>query len=230
MTSIVCAGYAVTWNTSERSGMEHKELTDRVVHLLDAPGALSIVNAGDPVLRQKSEHYEGQLDDALLQRLVVRMRETMQQIDSAVGLAAPQVGIPLRLAVMATPEALSARLAKSGQQPVPFTVLINPSYEAVGRQVVAAYEGCLSVPPWQAVVARPDRIKLTREDETGRRIEEQHDGFAARIVQHETDHLEGTLYLDRAELRSLSTPEQARQRWGAAGLAAAAEELGFALP
>ncbi|WP_399895852.1 peptide deformylase [Streptomyces sp. BBFR51] len=210
--------------------MEHKELTDKVTQLLDAPGALSIVMAGDPVLRQKSAPYEGQLGDDLLQRLIVRMRETMKEIDSAVGLAAPQVGIPLHLAVMATPEALAARLAKRGQEAVPFTVLINPSYEAAGGRLAAAYEGCLSVPPWQAVVARPERIKLTREDETGRRIEEEHDGFAARIVQHETDHLEGTLYLDRAELRSLSTVEQVIKRWGVAGLGTAAEELGFNLP
>ncbi|MGW0297143.1 peptide deformylase [Streptomyces anthocyanicus] len=210
--------------------MEHKELADKVAQLLDTPGALNIVTAGDPVLRRKSAVYDGQLGDALLQRLIVRMRETMKEIDSAVGLAAPQVGIPLRLAVMATPEALAARLVKRGQQPVPFTVLINPSYEAGGGRLAAAYEGCLSVPPWQAVVARPERIKLTREDETGRRSEEEHDGFAARIIQHETDHLEGTLYLDRAELRSLSTMEQVIKRWGVAGLTTAAEELGFALP
>lgn len=210
--------------------MEHKELADKVARLLDTPGIFGIVSAGDPVLRQKTEPYEGQLDDALLRRLVARMRETMEKTDSAVGLAAPQVGIPLRLAVMATPEGLSDRLTRSGQQPVPFTVLINPSYKAAGRQLVAAYEGCLSVPPWQAVVARSARIDVTREDENGRRIKEQHAGFAARIVQHETDHLEGTLYLDRAELRSLSTQEQVVKRWGPAGVAAAAEELGFALP
>ncbi|GHB13763.1 peptide deformylase 1 [Streptomyces tendae] len=210
--------------------MEHNKLADKVARLLDAPGILGIVSAGDPVLRQKTKPYEGQLDDDLLHRLVARMRETMEKTDSAVGLAAPQVGIPLRLAVMATPEQLSERLTKSGQQPVPFTVLINPSYKAVGRRRVAAYEGCLSVPPWQAVVARADRVTLTREDEHGRRTKEEHAGFAARIVQHESDHLDGTLYLDRAELRSLSTQEQVVKRWGPAGVAAAAEELGFALP
>ncbi|MFB7493400.1 peptide deformylase [Streptomyces sp. NPDC056161] len=210
--------------------MERTELSEKVAQLLDAKGALSIVNAGDPVLRQKTEPYEGQLDDDTLQRLIVRMRTTMEDTPSAVGLAAPQVGIPLRLAVLATPERLSAWLIERGQQPVPFTVLINPSYRAAGRQRAASFEGCLSVPGWQAVVARPDRIELRREDERGKLLVEEYAGLGARIVQHESDHLDGTLYVDRAELRSLSTIEEVKERWGPAGLAATAEQLGFPLP
>ncbi|GHA34512.1 MULTISPECIES: peptide deformylase [Streptomyces] len=210
--------------------MENRELSDRVAQLLEKPGPLSIVEAGDPVLRQKTASYDGQLGDDVLQRLVGRMRETMEKTRNAVGLAAPQVGLPLRLAVLATPEALTARLVESGQQPVPFTVLINPSYEAAGGPRTMSFEGCLSVPGWQAMVARPDRIRLTREDETGRRLVEEHAGLGARIVQHETDHLDGVLYLDRAELRSLSTMEQVVKRWGPAGVAATAEQLGFPLP
>jgi peptide deformylase len=83
---------------------------------------------------------------------------------------------------------------------------------------------------WQAVVARPDRIRLTREDETGRRLVEEYEGLGARIVQHESDHLTGTLYLDRAELRSLSTTEQVVERWGVSGVLAASQQLGFPLP
>ncbi|MGW3458941.1 peptide deformylase [Streptomyces olivaceoviridis] len=207
-----------------------RELSDRVAQLLEEPGPLSIVEAGDPVLRQKTASYDGQLGDDVLQRLVGRMRETMEKTHNAVGLAAPQVGLPLRLAVLATPEALTARLIESGQQPVPFTVLINPSYEAAGGPRAMSFEGCLSVPGWQAMVARPDRIRLTREDETGRRLVEEHAGLGARIVQHETDHLDGVLYLDRAELRSLSSMEQVVKRWGPAGVAATAEQLGFPLP
>jgi peptide deformylase len=136
----------------------------------------------------------------------------------------------LRLAVLATPAEFADRLIERGQQPVPFTVLVNPSYEAVGGQRAASFEGCLSVDGWQAVVTRPDQIKLTREDETGQRLVAQYAGLGARIVQHETDHLDGMLYLDRAELRSLTTTEQLMERWAPAGLAATAEQLGFPLP
>lgn len=210
--------------------MGSSELARKAAELLEKPGPLSIVQAGDPVLRQEAVSYEGQLDDDVLHRLIGSMRETMEQIHGAVGLAAPQIGLPLRLAVLATPEELSARLIERGQQPVPFTVLINPSYEAVGSPRTASFEGCLSVPGWQAVVTRPDRIELTREDENGRCLSEEFAGLAARIVQHETDHLDGMLYLDRAELRSLSTTELVMERWGAAGAAAAAEQLGFSVP
>ncbi|PWI15282.1 peptide deformylase [Streptomyces sp. Act143] len=210
--------------------MESSELTEKVTQLLEKPGPLTIVQAGDPVLRQKTPAYDGQLDDDLLQRLIARMRETMGEISGAVGLAAPQVGLPIRLAVLETPEAFSARLIELGQQPVPFTVLVNPSYEAVGRLRTAAFEGCLSVTDWQAVVARPDRISVTREDERGRQHVETYAELGARIVQHEADHLDGMLYLDRAELRSLSTTEQVVERWGVAGVTAASEHLGFRLP
>ncbi|WP_030186636.1 peptide deformylase [Streptomyces violaceorubidus] len=210
--------------------MASSRLADQVAELLDKPGPLSVMQAGDPVLRQQAVAYDGQLDDDLLGRLIVRMRETMESINSAVGLAAPQIGLSLGLAVLATPEALADRLIKRGQQPVPFTVLINPSYQAVGRRRVGGYEGCLSVPGWQAVVARPGRIKVTRQDEAGQQLVEEYEGIGARIVQHETDHLEGRLYLDGAELRSFSTTEQVVERWGATGPGAAAEQLGFALP
>lgn len=210
--------------------MGSNEFADKAAQLIAKPGTLSIVQVGDPVLRQKTAFYDGQLNDDVLRHLIARMRETMEQIQGAVGLAAPQVGLSLRLAVLATPAEFSARLIERGQQPVSFTVLVNPSYEPVGRVRTASFEGCLSVSGWQAVVSRPDRIRLTREDETGQRLVEEHGGLGARIVQHETDHLDGTLYLDRAELRSLSTKEQVVDRWSPAGLAAAAEQLGFPLP
>ncbi|MEU8782905.1 peptide deformylase [Streptomyces sp. NPDC048637] len=203
---------------------------DVVDEVLDGPRPLPIVSAGDPVLRRKASALEGQLDDDRLQRLVQAMRVTMHEITGAVGLAAPQVGIPLRLAVLETPPELATRLAERGEQPVPFTVLINASYKPVGTRRTAFFEGCLSVPGWQAVVARTDRIALTCEDEAGRRIEAEHEGVAARIMQHEIDHLDGTLYLDRAEIRSLSSMEEIIQRWMPAGLEAAARELGFSLP
>ncbi|WP_411147060.1 peptide deformylase [Streptomyces sp. x-80] len=210
--------------------MPHIDLIKKVDEVLDGPSPLCIVSAGDPVLRREAFPFDGQLDDGRLHHLVEAMRETMQKTKGAVGLAAPQVGIPLQLAVLGTSRELDVRLTEQGEKPVPFTVLINPSYKPVDTRHTASFEGCLSVPGWQAVVIRTDRIELTCDDEAGRRVEEEYSGLAARIMQHEIDHLAGTLYLDRAEIRSLSSLEEAIQRWRPAGLEVAARELGFTLP
>lgn len=148
-----------------------------------------------------------------------------------VGLAAPQVGVPLRIAVIEDPAPVpeEVRLAR-GRVPQPFRVLVNPSYEAVGVERAAFFEGCLSVPGWQAVVARPAAVRLTCEDELGRPVDEVFSGWPARIVQHETDHLDGTLYLDRAELRSLSSNQAMAERWTQPTPERAAASLGFELP
>jgi peptide deformylase len=114
--------------------------------------------------------------------------------------------------------------------PQPFRVLVNPSYEPVGSARAAFFEGCLSVPGWQAVVARHAEVRLTGEDEHGRRLDEVFTGWPARIVQHETDHLDGMLYLDRAELRSLAANATVVERWAQPTPEEAARALGFELP
>jgi peptide deformylase len=205
-------------------------ISDLVAQLLDTGSPLPIVTAGHPVLRHPTVPYDGQLGPDLLGRLIEAMRITMHDAPG-VGLAAPQVGIPLRLAVIEDPATgLSPESANARDRaPLPFRVLINPHYERVGDQIAEFYEGCLSVPGWQAVVARPHRVRLRGQDEHGRDIDEEFHGWPARIVQHETDHLDGTLYLDRAILRSLSANEHALERWAQPTPARAAAELGFAL-
>ncbi|MFF3483181.1 peptide deformylase [Streptomyces sp. NPDC002701] len=204
-------------------------LSDRVAELLSRPGPLPIVTAGDPVLRRAAEPFDGQLDVALLARLVSALRDTMRAAPG-VGLAAPQVGIPLRLAVIEDPAPVPDEIREvRGRVPLPFRVLVNPVYEPVGPARAAFFEGCLSVPGWQAVVARPAEVRLLALDEHGSPVDEVFTGWPARIVQHETDHLDGTLYLDRAELRSLSSNEAMAQRWAQPTPARAAEGLGFAL-
>ncbi|WP_234018923.1 MULTISPECIES: peptide deformylase [unclassified Streptomyces] len=195
-------------------------------------GRLPIVAAGDPVLRRPAEPVDGQLSDGLLARLVEAMRVTMHAAPG-VGLAAPQVGVGLRLAVIEDAATVVEEVrAARGRVPQPFRVLVNPSYEDAGERQVAFYEGCLSVPGYQAVVARHERVRLRALDERGRAVDEEFDGWPARIVQHETDHLNGTLYLDRAELRSLSSTQTraALERWAQPTPRLAAAELGFALP
>ncbi|MFF3884204.1 peptide deformylase [Streptomyces sp. NPDC001914] len=216
---------------SERDGSVPRiSLSDLVEELLGHEGPLPIVAAGDPVLRQGTEPFDGQLDPGLLARFVAALRATMHAAPG-VGLAAPQVGVPLRIAVIEDPAPVSdeVRLAR-GREPQPFRVLVNPSYEGIGPGRAAFFEGCLSVPGWQAVVARHAEVRLTALDEHGRAVDEVFGGWPARIVQHETDHLDGMLYLDRAELRSLSSNQAAAELWAQPTPERAAAALGFALP
>ncbi|WP_328778861.1 peptide deformylase [Streptomyces canus] len=205
-------------------------LAELVEELLATDGPLPIAAAGEPVLRRATEPYDGQLDAALLSRFIDALRVTMHAAPG-VGLAAPQVGVPLRIAVVEDPAPVPEEVREArGRVPQPFRVLVNPSYEPVGTQRAAFFEGCLSVPGWQAVVARSDQVRLTCEDEHGRPVDEVFSGWPARIVQHETDHLDGMLYLDRAELRSLSSNQAMAERWTQPTPELAAASLGFELP
>ncbi|MFI6544527.1 peptide deformylase [Streptomyces prunicolor] len=209
---------------------DHAPLAERVEELLAAGGPLPIVAAGDPVLRRETEPFDGQLEPALLARFVEALRETMHAAPG-VGVAAPQVGVGLRIAVIEDPAPVpdEVRVVR-GRVPQPFRVLVNPSYEPVGDARAAFFEGCLSVPGWQAVVARHTSVRLTGQDEHGRAVDEVFTGWPARIVQHETDHLDGLLYLDRAELRSLSSNEAMAERWAQPTPDQASAALGFELP
>lgn len=201
------------------------ELTDLVASIL-AEDLPRIVTAGDPVLRRPAATFDGQLDGATLDRLLQTMRRVMHEAPG-VGLAAPQIGIPLRIAVLEDPgspdpEAAAAR----SRVPLPFTTIINPSYAAAGPTADAFYEGCLSVPGYQAVVRRHHSVTAAYTDPAGAAVETEFHGWSARIIQHETDHLDGTLYLDRAELRSLASDVE-HLRWNQPTVDDARRDLGF---
>ncbi|AOU81962.1 peptide deformylase [Streptomyces albus] len=148
-----------------------------------------------------------------------------------VGLAAPQVGIALRLAVLEDTAEVPEEIRRARErEPLPFRVLLNPVYEPVGDRRAAFFEGCLSVPGWGAVVARHARVRLRALDAAGAAVDEVFSGWPARIVQHETDHLAGRLYLDVAEPRSLSSAAAMAERWNQPTPERAAEALGFPLP
>jgi peptide deformylase len=207
-----------------------RDLALAVVESADERGVAPIVHAGHPVLRSGAVPFDAQLDDAELGALLRVMRATMHAAPG-VGLAAPQIGVPLALAVVEDPGmgATEAAVVRE-RDALPFRVLVNPRYEGVGDERAAFYEGCLSVPGYHAVVARHRRVRLVAADETGAPVDEVLTGWAARIVQHETDHLGGTLYLDRAELRSLAATDAVGARWAMDPTpTAAAEHLGFTL-
>jgi len=199
------------------------------------PGILPIVECGDPVLRRPAEPVRpADLGTSELRLLIAQMRATMEAAPG-VGLAAPQVGVPIQLAVLRDgPERWSRltedeRIARE-RNDLPFTVLINPTLRPVDDgDSVSFYEGCLSVPGLTGVVARHRAVRVEALNEDGHPVDRVFSGWAARIVQHETDHLGGRLYLDRVETRSLSTADNYARLWAGRSSEDASAALGFTL-
>ncbi len=130
---------------------------------------------------------------AELRTLVADMFDTMQAANGA-GLAAPQIGVPLRVVIFgyADPEMRNPRYPDA--DPVPQTILVNPQLEPLADDVEQGWEGCLSVPGLRGVVERYSNVRYRGFDLDGRPIERVASGFHARVVQHECDHLDGILY------------------------------------
>ena len=173
-------------------------------------GVLPIVEAGEPVLRAQCVRYDGQLSKHTLAKLIETMRTTMLDAPG-VGLAGPQIGLNLALAVVedhADADDDPREIAE-----FPFHAIINPSYTPVGDETRSFYEGCLSFEGYQAVRRRWLDIVARWHDEDGKPHEERLHGWPARIFQHETDHLSGELYIDKAEIRSLTTTENLEDFW-----------------
>lgn len=201
-----------------------RQSVEQILALTDLP---RIVQAGHPALRQRAAAYDGQLDDQQLAQLLDVMRRVMHDAPG-VGLAAPQLGIPLQLAVLedqydVDPEVAAIR----HREPLEYLAIINPRYAPVGGAQAAFYEGCLSLDGLQAVVARPDAVILDFTDPAGNTQQREFSGWQARIVQHETDHLHGVLYVDRAQLRSLANNAEYATHWAGPGIDAAQAGLGF---
>lgn len=202
-------------------------IDDAIRTLLKQPRPLPIVQAGEPVLRRRAADVPAGTDRGLLAELIAAMREAMHAAPG-VGLAAPQIGLGLRLAVMEDPADVPEEVATArDRRPLPFTVIINPQYRQIGHDNATWYEGCLSVAGWQAATERAVTVELRCLDEDFAPVIERFSGWQARIVQHETDHLDGTLYLDRAILRSLTSNAAYAQRWSGPDLQRARTELGF---
>lgn len=196
--------------------VENQELQSAITDLLDvcAGDPMPIVQTGHPVLRTVAAPYQGQLG-AQLPRLIDAMVTTMRAAPG-VGLAAPQIGIGLAIAVIEDPGlGVDAQEAADDRErhPLALQVLINPSYTAVGADRRSFYEGCLSVAGLQGVVSRPRQVQLRAQNTTGAWYEQTYTGWPARIVQHETDHLAGELYLDHVKTRSIASNENYGRFW-----------------
>lgn len=151
-----------------------------------------ILRMGDPRLLRVAEPVDA-FDTPALHELLADMRDTMAAAHGA-GLAAPQIGVNLQVVIFGSTQ---ANLRYPDRPLVPPTVLINPVVTPLGTEQEDDWEGCLSVPGLRGVVPRFSRIRYTGQDEMGRAIERTVDGFHARVVQHECDHLIGRLYPTR---------------------------------
>jgi peptide deformylase len=192
---------------------------------------LKIVQAGDPVLRKKSRPLtKEEITSAQIQQLIDLMRTTMREAPG-VGLAAPQIGQSIQLAVIEDRATyvsdLSADALEERQRSaIPFHVIINPKLSVVGSSTAQFFEGCLSVEGYQAVVDRALNVRVQCLNERGEAVTINAQGWYARILQHEIDHLNGTLYVDRMKTRTLTTVPNAQRHWNDKSIEQVLDELG----
>jgi peptide deformylase len=167
---------------------------------------------GHPVLRRRAQEVEDPAAPGI-RALIRDMLETMEDADGA-GLAAPQVHVPLRLVIFHVPPERAED--EGGEKPVPLTVLMNPVIEPLTDEMEMGWEGCLSVPGLIGSVPRFTRIRYRGIGMDGQPIDRVAEGFHARVVQHECDHLDGILYPQRmTDLSQLMFRDQMRHHAGA---------------
>jgi peptide deformylase len=172
-----------------------------------------VAHMGHPVLRETARPLsEADIRSAPIQRLIDDMLETMGEYDG-IGLAAPQVYEGVRVFVAGSDPDLPLK-DMSDDGPMPRFALINPEIVPVGRAVEVDWEGCLSIPDIRGKVPRARDITVRGYDRDGRRVEFSASGFPARVIQHETDHLDGVLFFDRMEsFETLTYLEEFKRYW-----------------
>jgi len=177
-----------------------------------------IVQAGDPVLRRLAQAVpEEDFGKPELRALVDTMIEVMHAAPG-VGLAAPQIGVPLRVIVLEDEEGRMARLTKQqrverGRVPFGVKTIVNPTLRVVGDEQATFFEGCLSVAGWAALVPRAQTVEVTGFDVEGAPVHWEVSGWPARILQHEVDHILGTLYIDRMISRTFCASDEMQRHW-----------------
>lgn len=191
---------------------------------------LKIGAVGDPVLRQAARRLtpEEILEDRV-QELIGHMRDTMHDAPG-VGLAAPQIGIGVQLAVIEDrPEHIAGLTVRQQEErerrPVPFHVVINPILHLASAPDLEFFEGCLSLPGFSALVPRAEHVRVECLNHRGEPQVIRASGWYARILQHEIDHLNGTLYIDRMRARTFTTLDNLARHWNGCS----AEEIHAAL-
>lgn len=192
---------------------------------------LKIVQAGDPVLRTQSRPLtKEEIASPSIQQLIELMRDAMREAPG-VGLAAPQIGVPIQLAVIEDRaeyiDGLSEEeLAERQRAAIPFHVIINPKLSFPDEAGAEFFEGCLSVEGFSAIVDRALNVRVECLNERGEEVTIDAHGWYARILQHEIDHLNGTLYIDRMKTRTLTTAENMFRFWANKNIEEVLAELG----
>ena len=151
---------------------------------------LKIAKLGHPILVKKTNEINN-LDDINLKNIVLNMSETMLDADG-IGLAAPQVHLSHRMFIYRNPDV-------EIDEKINISVLINPKIEKVSNETEDDWEGCLSVPGLRGLVPRHRKIRYKGLNEKGKKIDKIVEGLHARVVQHECDHLEGIIYVQRMD-------------------------------
>ena len=188
------------------------------------------MQVGEPVLRKRARPLSvEEIKSAAIQRLIAEMRETMRQAPG-VGLAAPQIGEPLRLAVIEDPKefldgAPEELLAERERRPVPFHVIINPEITVEDPGPVTFFEGCLSLNDFTALVPRAAGVRVSCLNERAEPVVINARGWYARILQHEIDHLNGRIYIDRMHSRSFMGVENYSRHWADMAISEVCEAL-----
>ncbi|MBX4198405.1 peptide deformylase [Candidatus Parcubacteria bacterium] len=163
---------------------------------------LQIAQIGSPILRQQAQEVPS-VHDPAIQTLIEDMMATCEEADG-VGIAAPQVYSPFRVIIVASkpsPRYPNAPMMKP-------MAMINPNMEFIGDEMEEDWEGCLSIPGLRGKVRRAKRIGLAYRGPDGFIVSADYDGFVARIVQHEIDHLNGTMFVDRADPKSFASEKE----------------------
>jgi peptide deformylase len=175
---------------------------------------LKVARMGHPVLRARAKAIDpADIKSPRVQQLVDDMFETMKEYHG-VGLAAPQVHEGLRLFVAGFPPRRGDE-EEDDDARVPLMALINPEITPLGSETEEDWEGCLSIPEVRGRVPRAREIEVKAYDRRGRRISLHARGFTARVIQHETDHLDGVLFFDRMRsLETLTYLEEFNRYWG----------------
>ncbi|MGA2728434.1 MAG: peptide deformylase [Terracidiphilus sp.] len=179
---------------------------------------IKIANVGATVLRAAARPLlREEIGTSRIRDLIEHMQETLADAPG-VGLAAPQINEPLQLAIVEDKAEYQAgltetELAERERRPVPFHVLINPEIQILSPPDTSFFEGCLSLPGFVGMVPRARKVLVDALNENGEPIRIEAEGWYARILQHEIDHLRGTLYIDRMWSRSFTSLDNYNRHW-----------------
>ena len=191
-----------------------------------------IVQSGMPVLRSRAQEVPpARIATPEFQELFATMIAVMRHAPG-VGLAAPQIGIPWRVFVLEDRAELVANLTADEQRereraPFPTRIFVNPELKLLGDERAMFFEGCLSVKGYAGLVERAREVEVSGLDEHGKPQTWRVSGWPARILQHEFDHLEGTLYIDRMKTRSFTAADQVKALYGGKPIAEIRRQLGL---